>query len=268
LFILSLLPGMFPTLFPFGISGFEYNTREEPISFRAQAEDYLDLEDRSFRYHRSFIFIALNIFQQHSPHLHSALTVKKSNYDAVAQRLVSLTPELIESVAKDMENEGKISELSPQEMNVMTLLKEVSAVSAKIPGSSASKLHIRNEIRAYMGYFCLPHLYLTLNPNASHSPIFQVIYGDDMVDLSSRYPALVESAERAIRLASDPVAGADFFDFSIKSIFEHLLGWLARYHKMRSRRSQACTVHYVVATDIPHGPRFGNNRWNCRATVA
>ena len=32
------------------------------------------------------------------------------------------------------------------------------------------------------------------------------------------------SCEQAVRLANDPVAAADFFDFSIKCIFEFLLG--------------------------------------------
>ncbi|KAF9515504.1 hypothetical protein BS47DRAFT_1360950 [Hydnum rufescens UP504] len=170
-------PGMFPTLYPFGIGGFEDETREIPISLQAQ-------------YHCSFMFIALNIYQHHASHLHSALTVKKSNYDYIAQKLVSLSPELIQRVAKHIENEGKISDLTTQEKNVMTLLKQVNIVSAKIPGSSASKLQVWNEICAYMGYFGLPHLYMTLNPNA--------MYGDDLVDLSLQSPQLVDAAQHAI----------------------------------------------------------------------
>jgi len=73
--------------------------------------------------------------------------------------------------------------------------------------------------------FGLPHIYITLNPSAAHSPIFQVIFGDESVDLSLCYPTLVNSIERALRLAKDPVAACDFFDFSIKDIFEHLFGW-------------------------------------------
>jgi len=228
----DLIPGMFPTLFPFGIGGFEDSMRQEPISFRIHADYCFDLQDRSFRYHRSFMFVALNIFQRHASHLHSAFTIKKSNYDKVAEKLVSLTPDLIESVARHVENEGKLTDLSPQQKSVLTLLNEVNAVSANIPGSSASKLKVRNDIRAYMGYFGLPHLYMTLNPNASHSPIFQVMYGDEAVDLSARYPELIQPAQRAIRLAQDPVAAADFFEFSIENIFRHLLGW--DYEKQRS----------------------------------
>src|SRR5260370_17685205 len=76
-----------------------------------------------------------------------------------------------------------------------------------------------------MGYFGLPHIFMTINPNAGHSPLFQQMYGDETVDLSERFPNLVNSRECAIHLASDPVAGADFFQFSLDWIFQDLFGW-------------------------------------------
>ncbi|HEX9503120.1 MAG TPA: hypothetical protein VF974_02255 [Patescibacteria group bacterium] len=98
-------------------------------------------------------------------------------------------------------------------------------MSAKIPGSSASKIDVHNDIQAYMGYFGLPHIYMTINPNANHSPLFQVIYGDDSVNLLDQFPELVSPRECAIHLASDPIAGADFFELSLECIFQDLLGW-------------------------------------------
>ena len=50
----DLIPGMYPTLFPAGISGFEIPDRICPISFQQQAKYYLDLADWSFCYHHSF----------------------------------------------------------------------------------------------------------------------------------------------------------------------------------------------------------------------
>lgn len=57
----NLTSGMFPTLFPFGIGGFEDNLRQTGLSFQQQAQYYFNIPDRSFRYHRYFIFIILNI---------------------------------------------------------------------------------------------------------------------------------------------------------------------------------------------------------------
>ena len=68
-------------------------------------------------------------------------------------------------------------------------------------------------------------IFLTLNPSAAHSPILQVMFGDSEVDLSSRFPKLKSASVRALRLAQDPVAAADFYDFSVRCFFQHLLGW-------------------------------------------
>jgi len=154
-----------------------------------------------------------------------AFSVRKEKFEEIAQELSILTPELISSVTQHLEGEGKVSNLSEPQKKVLTLLKEVNTVSEKILGSSACKLTAQNETRAYMGYFGLPHIFMTINPNASHSPLFQLMYGDETVDLSEHFPNLVNSRECAIHLASDPVAGADFFQFSADCIFQDLFGW-------------------------------------------
>jgi hypothetical protein len=49
--------------------------------------------------------------------------------------------------------------------------------------------------------------------------------GDKTVDLTSQFPFVVPSKERALRLAQDPVAAADFFQFCVDCTFQHLFGW-------------------------------------------
>ena len=107
----------------------------------------------------------------------------------------------------------------------MGLLKYVNTIAAHIPGLHTSKIFIHNEICSYFSFFGLPQLFFTFNPNPAYSPIFQVMYGDSTVDLTSCFPKLVSAHERAIRLAEDPVAAADFYEFSFKCCFEYLLGW-------------------------------------------
>jgi hypothetical protein len=221
----KLFPGMFPTLFPHGLGGFDDDMRQVPISFQKQVEYFMDIVDRRFRRHWSFLFVALNIHQRRTAHLHTWLTVKKSSFTRVAPILATISGERLQRVANHIEKDGKISDLSPEDQQVMSLMKEVSSISSNIPGSSASKVLVRNEIRAYMGYFGLPHLYLTINPNAKHSPIFQAMWGDEAVDLATRFPDIVDALERGKHITSDPVAGADFFDFSLECLFHDLLGW-------------------------------------------
>ena len=216
---------MYPTLFPIGIGGFEIPDRTCSISFQKQAEYYLDLADRSFRYHHSFLFVVLNIIQRRTAHLHTHFTIRRSQFERVATKLVAVKSSTLRSVADHLENEGKYNNLTAEQKNAMDLLKHVNTIAARIPGSQAAKIFMRNEIRSYCGFFGLPHIYITLNPSAAHSPIFQLIFGDEMVDLSKRFPILVSARERALRLAKDPVAGADFFNFCITSIFQYLFGW-------------------------------------------
>ena len=163
--------------------------------------------------------------QRRAAHLHTHLTVKKNNFPTIAEKLVKVTPEILLSTARHLEHEGKYQDLTNEQRNAIDLLKHVNTVAARVPGSQASQIHTRNEIRNYFGYFGMPQLYFTANPSATHSPIFQVMYGDTNVDLTKQFPQLVPSREWAVRLANDPVAAADFFDFSIKCIFEFLFGW-------------------------------------------
>ncbi|THU83003.1 hypothetical protein K435DRAFT_823066 [Dendrothele bispora CBS 962.96] len=213
----DLICGMFPTLFPLGIGGFEDPERKPSVSFESQSNYYLDLHDRRFHYHHSLF--------RRAQHLQVHFTTSSKRYNSVASSFASLSSETLKNLALRIEKEKYCSTLSEEEKIGFHLLKQVNTVAARIPGSQSAKVHIRNEIRSYFGYFGLPHLFFTFNPCAVHSPIFQVIYGDNSVDLNSLYPKLVPRIERAYRLAHDPVAGADFFDFCFKTAFQYLLGW-------------------------------------------
>ena len=221
----DLMPGMFPTLFPLGLAGFEHPSRAPKVSFQAHVNALLDVPNKSFRHHQSFVFVALNIWQRRLSHLHTHFTVRRSNFDSIATKLTSLSSDVLCRLADHLENEGSSHVLMPIEKDALSLLRHVNTISARIPGSQAAKIFTRNEIRSYFGEFGLPQLYFTCNPSVTHSPIFQVMVGDDMVDLSSQFPFIVPSKERALRLAEDPVAAADFFEFCISSILQHLFGW-------------------------------------------
>ena len=221
----DLIPGMYPTLFPAGTGGFEIPNRVCAISFNKQAGYYLDLADRSFCYHHSFLFVVLNIIQRCTAHLQTHFTVRWSKFESVASKLIAVKLNVLQSVADHLENEGKYTDMTDEQKAALDLLKYVNMIAARIPGLQAVKVFMRNEIRSYCGFFGLPHLYITLNPNAAHSPIFQLMFGDEMVDLLKQFPVLVSAREQALRLAKDPVAGADFFNFCIMSIFRYLFGW-------------------------------------------
>lgn len=221
----SLLPGMFPTLFPFGIGGFEDKERLTPLSLQQQAQYYFNIGDRSFRFHFSYMFVILNIIQRRFAHIHTHFTCRRSNFDSIARKLVEVSPAILKQLADKFEYDHSFKDLTLEQHSAMDLLKHVNAISARIPGSQASKLTARNEIRNYFGHFGLPHLFLTFNPSPAHSPIFLVMCGDKTINLNDRFPIIPNARERALMLAKDPVAAADFFEFCVTSLFSDLFGW-------------------------------------------
>ena len=199
----ALILGMYPTLFPFGIGGFEDTTHNNALSFESQASYYFDIPDKAFRYHHLYIFVVLNIIQRRKAHLHTSFTVRKQGFESIAQELVGLSSAVLQSTASHLERERPMNELNDEQRKALKLLTSVNTISAKIPGSQAFKIFVRSEIRAYMAYFGLPTLYFTANPNPLHSPIFQLMCGDKSVDLSKRFPVLVPSHERDARLGKE-----------------------------------------------------------------
>lgn len=229
----SLFPSMYPTLFPYGIGGFDDRTRLKSVTFLPRANALLDCPDRSVRYHWSFLFTAINIYQRHQAHLHTHLTVQRSDFESLAQKISSVSAQSLLKLSECIRDEGSAGDLTPLEKNALTLLREVNTISNKIPGSQGSMLKMRSSVFGQAAAFNLHCLYFTMNPAGQHAPLFQVMYGDSTVDLTSRFPHLVPGPERARRLAHDPVAAADYFDFCFTRIFEDLFAWDFLSHRSK-----------------------------------
>jgi len=63
-------PMLYPTLFPYGIGGFEDSRREVLIGFENHVKHMLALNDRRFQEHYSFMFVAFNVIQRRRLLLH------------------------------------------------------------------------------------------------------------------------------------------------------------------------------------------------------
>lgn len=245
----SLFPSMFPTLFPYGIGGFDDSSRPNSISFLRQANALLDCSDRAARYHWSFIFTALNIHQRRTAHLQTHLTVSRPDFDRVSSRLTSVSAQTLLKLSERIRDEGSASDLSDQEKDALALLRQINTISSKIPGSQGSMLKTRSEFLGQIAVNGLYTFYFTMNPYAQHSPLFQLMYGDSSVDLTSRLPTLVPGPERASRLARDPVAAADFFQFCFERIFSDLFGW--DFQLRRSKPDGGLLGHVVCFGGTP-----------------
>lgn len=94
----SLLPMMYPTLFPYGIGGAEDKHRTNSISFENHVKHFLSLADRRFQEHYSFLFVAFNIIQRRKMLLHTSLKVKRSRFKAWANNFKDISLDAIKRV--------------------------------------------------------------------------------------------------------------------------------------------------------------------------
>ncbi|KAJ7615408.1 hypothetical protein FB45DRAFT_758031 [Roridomyces roridus] len=98
-----LFPLMYPTLFPYGLGGPNDSRRNVPISLKHHVKHLLNLADRRFQEHPSFMFTAFNILQRHEMLLRTGLKVKRANFDFVASQFASVSPDIRELAQKPYE---------------------------------------------------------------------------------------------------------------------------------------------------------------------
>lgn len=127
---MTLFPGLFPTLYLFGLGGFEDSARLTPLSFDCQARYSLNILDRHFHYHETFLFVILNMLQRRCAHLQTSFVVHKPNFDSVARNLTSVSVHVLQCLASRLKHECKLSSLTPKEQNALKLLCQVNTMSA------------------------------------------------------------------------------------------------------------------------------------------
>ena len=96
----SLFPMIYLTLFPYGIGGFEENLQSSKLTMKTQIKHLFKLTDRHFQEHYSFLFTAFNILQWCAILLHTSLKVKQSNFNAIADRFATVSPESVHIVSE------------------------------------------------------------------------------------------------------------------------------------------------------------------------
>ena len=221
----TMLPMMYPTLFPYGIGGVEDKRRTNTISFENHVRHFLSLADRRFQEHYSFMFTAFNIIQRRKMLLHTSLKVKRSNFRSWADKFKNVSSDAIERVISRSSNGSYATAHDEEERKVLDLMKDVNTISSHVPGSSASRVAMRNEIRALTTKIGLPSFFITINPADIYNPIVKFLAGED-IDIDSLLPEQVPNSwEQSILIAKNPVIAAQFFDTVVKAFFSTLLGY-------------------------------------------
>jgi hypothetical protein len=221
----DMFPMIYPTLFPYGIGGFEDKKREVRVSLKRHAKHLFNLADRRFQEHYSFLFTVFNILQRREILLRTSLKVKQRNFDSIARTFANVSQEVVHVVTERVARGDWSTCQSSEERLVMNLMKEVNVVTSHVPGSSAARVTMRNEIRALMMEKGLPNFYITINPADVYNPLVKFLAGAQ-IDIDNLLPEEVPKyEEQSILIAKNPAVAAKFFNIYMKAFVRSLLGY-------------------------------------------
>ena len=112
-----------------------------------------------------------------------------------------------------------------EERKVLALMQEVKVITSHVPGSSASKIAMQNEIRGLMMEKGLPSFYVTINPADVFNPLVKFLAGSE-IDIDNLLPDQVpEYWEQSKLIAKNPTVAAKFFNIYMKAFIYALLGF-------------------------------------------
>ena len=223
----DLLPMTYPTLFPYGVGGFEDLRRISPLSFKQQVKHFFSLADPRFQTHYSFLFTVFNILQCRAILLHTSLKTKKTSFDHFAEEFNGISSDTIRHMCERLSNTDKnnTSANTVEERRVLQLMKEVNVINHHVPGSSAARVMMRNEIRALIMEKGLPSFYITINPADVYNPLVKFLAGHD-IDVDHLLPEQVpDYMQQSILVAKNPFIAARFFNIYLKAFFKCILGY-------------------------------------------
>lgn len=219
------LLGAFPCLFPFGFGGFEVQ-RPRSISYEAQAKWTMKYGDKRFRKDFHFMFQVFGVIQKRQVCRAAVLQVQRKSFHQNEAAFARLT---VDDLATASREEAK--KQSPSNPIIRSLKKHISAVRANVIGTDESRINICSYIWGMTIMKNPPSLWITINPTDTHDPIAQVLAGEDINLDEFDSTAGPDASHRALIVASDPYAAANFFHFIIRAILEELMGITVRKPK-------------------------------------
>ena len=157
--------------------------------------------------------------------LHTGLKVKRSNFDSVAADFAAVSPETVHIVSERVAQGDTATANSDEERKVLNLMKQINVITSHVPGSSASRVAMRNEIRGLMMDQGLPSFYITINPADVFNPLVKFLAGSE-IDIDNLLPEDVPNYwEQTMLIAKNPAIAARFFNLYMKAFISAVLGY-------------------------------------------
>ena len=229
---------LWPTLFPYGVGMFEDPVRDQKelgfkrIHLKSHVQRYLQLADRRFQTHLTFPFAMHNILMTRESSFKSRLAVRRSWWPKAMNAMNSFDNATLNTLMTTMatrkakKDHSKYTPANEGEKAIFELLRYVDYVSDHIEGSQSDVLKMREEIHAINRSSGTSNLFFTLNLAETYNPLATFKAGCDIdIDMLFDNPdSQYTSFDRARILASNPIAGAEFFNLMVDQFINTFLG--------------------------------------------
>ncbi|TDL17973.1 hypothetical protein BD410DRAFT_688569, partial [Rickenella mellea] len=176
--------------------------------------------DKHFQKDPHFPLIAFNHEQIKNSSTGGFLLAQKNSFSNIANRLMSADRNILQNLSWRMANGEHVRPETEDEKACFQIINDLDCVASHVEGSTTSRKYMQNEIWSLMAYCGAPSWFITFAPADVRHPV--CLYFADTQEKFT--PDIVKSADDRFRLiASNPVAGARFFDFMVKLFIEHIL---------------------------------------------
>ncbi|KAJ3567966.1 hypothetical protein NP233_g6020 [Leucocoprinus birnbaumii] len=212
------LLGCFPWLFPFGCGGFEVD-RQINVPYETHTRWALLYSDKQFRLDHQFIFQVFGVMQKRAVCRAASLHITRPFFQRNQNAIAHLTErDFLQASEEEIANRPISNPI------MRSLREEVSTVQVQIAGTDESCIGIRRKIWGATAMFGPPSIWLTINPSDIHDPIAQVLAGED-INLNEFNPHVgPTTSQRALNIAKDPLAAAEFFHRVVMAMLEDVFG--------------------------------------------
>ena len=151
--------------------------------------------------------------------------MKRSYFSTFAHDFSTVSSEVIGNMLQRVEKGEKVVPRMDEEQQVWWLMKEVNLITSKVPGSSAARVSMRNEIRALTITHGMPSFYITINPADTHNPIVKFLSGEN-IDIDNMLDGEIPNVwEQSCLVSTNPALGARFFNLYLKAFLRVVLGY-------------------------------------------
>lgn len=217
-----LLTWLFPHLDPWGIAGFHHPRRTKTLTLKDQLSYLLSVEGSKFEKDPDFAFVYYNIVQKKTVYDNVQFKVPYYQHKQITRQILNLDQVQLAALQRAFVRNPEHRPSSASEKAILKVLAQVSLIGHKIPGTTAYKLALRNEIRGAINFRGTPTLFITLNPSDTHHPLVRLLAGEDIVLEDIARGEDLDDWGRKLVAARNPAACAIFFHTMIQN-FLHIV---------------------------------------------